>query len=104
LFEEFCTCFNDADAVIVAHVYPAGEDPIPGADRDHLVEGLRAHGHRQVVPLDGPEQLARIVNGLAGPGDLVACVGAGSITTWANALPGELKRLRHGSADKGAGG
>ena len=47
LFEQFCTCFNDADAVIVAPVYPAGEAPIAGVDRDALVAGLRAHGHRR---------------------------------------------------------
>ena len=59
LFEQFSTCFNDADTVIVAHVYPAGEAPIAGADRDALVQGLRARGHRQVIPLDGPQELAR---------------------------------------------
>ena len=59
LFEQFSTCFNDADTVIVAHVYAAGEAPIAGADRDSLVQGLRAHGHRQVIPLDGPQDLAR---------------------------------------------
>jgi UDP-N-acetylmuramate--alanine ligase len=90
LFEQFCTCFNDADAVIVAHVYPAGEPPIDGVDRDHFVAGLRAHGHRQVIALDGPDQLAGVVRGLARPGDYVVCLGAGSITQWAYALPGEL--------------
>jgi len=90
LFEQFCTCFNDADAVIVAHVYPAGEAPISGVDRDHFVAGLRAHGHRQVVALDGPDQLAGVVRALARPGDYVVCLGAGSITQWAYALPGEL--------------
>ena len=90
LFEQFCTCFNDADAVIVAHVYPAGEAPIAGADRDALVQGLRTHGHRRVVALDGPEKLAPLVAGLAQPGDYVVCLGAGSITQWAYALPGEL--------------
>jgi len=93
LFEPFSTCFNDADAVIVAHVYPAGEAPIEGADRDHLVAAIRARGHRQVIPLDGPEQLAGIVKGLAKPGDYVVCLGAGSITQWAYALPAELKAL-----------
>jgi UDP-N-acetylmuramate--alanine ligase len=93
LFEPFSTCFNDADAVIVAHVYPAGEAPIEGADRDHLVQALRARGHRQVIPLDGPEKLAGIVKGLTKPGDYVVCLGAGSITQWAYALPGELKAL-----------
>jgi UDP-N-acetylmuramate--alanine ligase len=93
LFEPFSTCFNDADAVIVANVYPAGEAPIEGADRDHLVAALRARGHRQVIPLDGPEKLAPIVKGLARPGDYVVLLGAGSITQWAYALPGELKAL-----------
>jgi UDP-N-acetylmuramate--alanine ligase len=90
LFEPFSTCFNDADAVIVAHVYPAGEAPIEGADRDSLVAALRARGHRQVMPLDGPQQLAGIVRGVAKPGDIVVCLGAGNITQWAYALPGEL--------------
>jgi UDP-N-acetylmuramate--alanine ligase len=90
LFEQFCTCFNDADIVIVAHVYPAGEAPIKGADRDALVHGLRTHGHRQVVPLDSPERLASLIAGMAQPGDYVVCLGAGSITQWAYALPGEL--------------
>ena len=59
LFEEFCTCFNDADAVVVAEVYPAGEAPIPGIDRDHFVLGLRAHGHREVVPLPNARRTRR---------------------------------------------
>jgi UDP-N-acetylmuramate--alanine ligase len=93
LFEQFCTCFNDADAVVVAPVYPAGEAPIPGIDRDALVAGLRAHGHKQAIPLEGPEQLAGLVRQLAAPGDYVICLGAGSITQWAYALPDELKAL-----------
>jgi UDP-N-acetylmuramate--alanine ligase len=93
LFEQFSTCFNDADTVIVAHVYPAGEAPIAGADRDALVQGLRVRGHRQVVPLDSPQELARIVGRLAQPGDIIVCLGAGNITQWAYALPGELAAL-----------
>jgi UDP-N-acetylmuramate--alanine ligase len=93
LFEEFCTCFNDADAVIVAEVYAAGEAPIDGIDRDHFVAGLRAHGHREVIPLPAAAELAGIVKGLAKSGDLVVCLGAGNITQWAYALPGELKAL-----------
>jgi UDP-N-acetylmuramate--alanine ligase len=93
LFEPFCTCFNDADTVIVANVYPAGEAPIAGADRDGLVQGLRTHGHRQVIALDNAEQLAALVAGLAQAGDYVVCLGAGSITQWAYALPEELKAL-----------
>jgi UDP-N-acetylmuramate--alanine ligase len=93
LFEDFCTCFNDADAVIVADVYAAGEAPLEGADRDALVAGLRAHGHRNVVPLSDPAELARVVLDTAKPGDLVVCLGAGNITAWANALPDEIARL-----------
>jgi UDP-N-acetylmuramate--alanine ligase len=93
LFEQFSTCFNDADTVIIAHVYPAGEAPIPGADRDALVQGLRARGHRQVIPLNGPQELARIVGRLAQSGDIIVCLGAGNITQWAYALPGELAAL-----------
>jgi UDP-N-acetylmuramate--alanine ligase len=93
LFEHFSTCFNDADTVIVAPVYAAGEAPIAGADRDSLVQGLRAHGHRQVVPLEGAHELARMIVRLAQPGDMVVCLGAGSITQWAYALPGELAAL-----------
>jgi UDP-N-acetylmuramate--alanine ligase len=93
LFEEFCTCFNDADAVVVADVYAAGETPIDGIDRDHFVAGLRAHGHREAVPLLAAAELAGIVNGIAKSGDLVVCLGAGNITQWAYALPGELKAL-----------
>ena len=93
LFEEFCTCFNDADAVIVAEVYAAGETPIEGIDRDHFAAGLRAHGHREVISLPAASDLAGIVKGVAKSGDLVVCLGAGNITQWAYALPGELKAL-----------
>src|SRR6476620_11786154 len=93
LFEEFCTCFNDADTVVVAEVYPAGEAPIEGIDRDHFVLGLRAHGHREVIPLQNSGELAKVIHGLAGRGDLVVCLGAGNITQWAYALPDELKAL-----------
>ncbi|MBB4360951.1 UDP-N-acetylmuramate--alanine ligase [Bradyrhizobium sp. CIR18] len=93
LFEEFCTCFNDADAVVVADVYAAGEAPIDGIDRDHFVTGLRAHGHREVVPLPNAGELANIVHGIAKSGDLVVCLGAGNITQWAYALPDQLKAL-----------
>src|SRR5215213_7412416 len=91
LFEEFCTCFNDADTVVVAEVYPAGEAPIPGIDRDHFVLGLRAHGHREVIALQKPTDLAGIIRGITGGGDYVVCLGAGNITQWAYELPGELK-------------
>jgi len=93
LFDEFCSCFNDADVVIIADVYTAGESPIPGADRDALIAGLRTRGHRNVVALEGPDALAKIVASHAKPGDFVVCLGAGSISQWANALPQQLEAL-----------
>jgi len=91
LFEDFCTCFNDADHVIVADVYAAGEAPIEGADRDALVEGLRDRGHRNVTALTDRLLLAPLLSELASSGDLVVCLGAGNITAWAQALPAELE-------------
>jgi UDP-N-acetylmuramate--alanine ligase len=90
LFDQFCTCFNDADHVIVAPVYPAGEAPIPGIDRDALIMGLRARGHRDVDALDAPDQLAGKIAAIAKKSDYVILLGAGNITQWAYALPGEL--------------
>jgi UDP-N-acetylmuramate--alanine ligase len=98
LFDDFCRCFNDADTVLVADVYAAGEQPIPGIDRDALVEGLRARGHRHALPLGTPAELPALIRDLVKPGDLVVCLGAGSITNWANALPKELDRLANPSA------
>jgi UDP-N-acetylmuramate--alanine ligase len=99
LFEDFCSCFNDADTVIVADVYAAGEAPIEGVSRDALVEGLRNRGHRRVLALPAAELLADIVAQEAASGDLVVCLGAGNITSWANALPAELQqKLGKGAA------
>ena len=93
LFNDFATCFNDADCVIVADVYPAGEKPLEGFDKAHLVATIKAHGHRNVIALEGPQALARTVAGVAGEGDYVVCLGAGNITQWAAQLPGELAEL-----------
>jgi len=92
LFDDFCTCFNEADVVAIADVYSAGEDPIPGASRDDLVAGLIAHGHRHARALMGEDDLERLVREQASPGDMVVCLGAGTISGWANALPARLKQ------------
>ncbi|KXV46671.1 UDP-N-acetylmuramate--L-alanine ligase [Gluconobacter albidus] len=102
LFNEFCTCMNDADTVIVADVYAAGEAPIEGAGRDALVEGLRDRGHRSVVPLPDPAHLPEMINAIAKPGDYVVCLGAGTITQWAQALPAQLEALNRQPATEGA--
>ncbi len=103
LFEGFCTCFNDADHVIVADVYPAGETPIEGADRDGLAAGLRSRGHRQVTALTDPSVLPGLIADLGAAGDLVICLGAGNITAWANALPGDLEGQLAARGPKSAG-
>jgi UDP-N-acetylmuramate--alanine ligase len=97
LFDGFCTCFNDADVVLVADVYAAGEAPIEGVSRDALVAGLIEHGHRNVRPLAEPGELASMIRELARPGDMVVCLGAGSITGWANSLPADLAALQSSS-------
>ncbi|SNT74315.1 UDP-N-acetylmuramate--L-alanine ligase [Paracoccus seriniphilus] len=91
LFDDFCTCFNEADVVGIADVYGAGEDPIPGAGRDDLVAGLIAHGHRHAREILSEDDLVRLVREQARPGDMVVCLGAGTISSWANALPARLQ-------------
>ncbi|MBU1538920.1 MAG: UDP-N-acetylmuramate--L-alanine ligase [Alphaproteobacteria bacterium] len=93
LMEEFSTCFSDADAVFVADVYAAGETPIEGVDKDALVEGIRRFGHRSVQALESVEALPGVIAAEAKAGDLVVLLGAGDITQWAYALPGQLEGL-----------
>jgi UDP-N-acetylmuramate--alanine ligase len=90
LFDDFCRCFNDADTVIVADVFAAGETPIEGINRDALVKALRTTGHRHVVALTAQDQLADMLAEFVQSGDLVLCLGAGDITVWAQTLPLEL--------------
>ncbi len=91
LFADFCRSFNDADRVIIADVYAAGESPIEGATKEALVEGLRAHGHRDAQILVNPHDLAALIAQSAQEGDYVICLGAGSISAWAQSLPSELE-------------
>ena len=93
LMEEFSTCFSDADAVFVADVYAAGETPIEGVDKEALVEGIRRFGHRSVQALESVAALPGVIAGEAKDGDLVVLLGAGDITQWAYALPGQLEAL-----------
>jgi UDP-N-acetylmuramate--alanine ligase len=92
LFEEFSSCFNDADVVAISDVFAAGEDPIEGAGRDDLVAGLINHGHRHARAIVSEDDLERLVREQAGPGDMVVCLGAGTISAWANGLPARLNK------------
>mgnify|MGYP000120055950 FL=1 len=91
-FDDFCACFNEADVVAIAEVYAAGEDPIEGATRDDLVAGLIRAGHRHARAIQDEDDLERLVREQAKPGDMVVCLGAGTISTWANGLPERLRR------------
>ena len=94
LFEDFCTCFNEADIVAIAEVYSAGENPIAGATRENLVEGLIAHGHRHAVAVSSEGDLEKLVRYNGKPGDLVIFLGAGSISAWAGNLVQRLDDSR----------
>ena len=94
LFEDFCACFNDADEVYVTDVFAAGEAPIAGCEKDDLAAGLRAHGHRNANILETADDLPAVINRAAGSGDLVVCLGAGTISKWAAALPEQLEALK----------
>lgn len=89
-FEDFCSCFNEADVVGISEVFSAGEEPIEGASRDDLVAGLIRHGHRHARAVINEGDLERLVREQARPGDMVVCLGAGTISTWANGLPDKL--------------
>jgi UDP-N-acetylmuramate--alanine ligase len=91
LFDDFCTCFNEADVVAIAEVFAAGEAPIEGASRDDLVNGLIAHGHRHARAIVSEDDLERLVKEQGQPGDIVVCLGAGTISAWANGLPARLQ-------------
>ena len=90
LFAEFCTCFNDADTVLISDIYAAGEEPIEGASQHDLIDGIRARGHKDVLALESENQLALQLSELMQPNDIIVCMGAGSITKWAAALPEQL--------------
>ena len=90
LFDDFCSCFNDADVVAISEVFAAGEDVIEGATRDDLVAGLIRHGHRHARAVVGEDDLLRLVREQAVAGDMVVCLGAGTISAWANGLPAKM--------------
>lgn len=92
LLDEFSGCFANSDTLIVTPVYSAGEEP-NGVDRDTLIDGVRGRGHRQVLAVDGEDQLTGLIASIAKPGDLVIGLGAGTITEWTNALPARLEAL-----------
>ena len=98
LMSDFQACFNDADMVYAAPVYPAGEAPIEGISSAALVEGMRASGHRSASEIAGPDELAAALAGVVRPGDYVVCLGAGDITKWAAGLADRIAAQRSEAA------
>jgi UDP-N-acetylmuramate--alanine ligase len=94
LMDEFQGAFNDADFVLVAPVYAAGEAPIEGVDHEALVEGLKQRGHSGAQTVADADEVCRLLRDLAAPGDMVICLGAGDITKWAAKLPDGLRKAR----------
>jgi UDP-N-acetylmuramate--alanine ligase len=93
LFNEFCNAFSNVDTAIIADIYSAGQIPIEGASQDNLIEGIKKTGHKNVIKLNSEDELAQIIKNQAKAGDMVLCVGAGSISIWANNLPQKLKAI-----------
>jgi UDP-N-acetylmuramate--alanine ligase len=93
LMNEFASCFHDADTVIVADVYSAGEAPLDGVHKHGLVEAMKRFGHRHALALEGPVQLPSLIAHEAQSGDIVVLLGAGDITNWAYALPKQLEAM-----------
>jgi UDP-N-acetylmuramate--alanine ligase len=90
LFDEFASCFGDADSVVVAPLYSAGEAPLPGIDHEALATAIVKAGHASVSTVATPHDLAPAIRAVARSGDMVLCFGAGNSTEWAHALPGWL--------------
>ncbi len=103
LFDEFCGCFTLADEVIIADVYSAGEEAIAGVNKDALVSCIRRNGKDKVHALENPAALAPLIADIVKPGDFVICLGAGTITNWAYALPKELEQIWGLNAKKANG-
>ena len=84
----------EADCVIVADIYSAGQEPIAGASQDDLVAGIKKSGHKNVIKLGSEKDLAQTLKGLIKEGDMIICLGAGTVTYWAAQLAEQLKNCK----------
>ena len=90
LFDDFCSCFNDADHVLILDVYPAGEEPITNFESINLEQGLYKYGHKNVSYIQNEKNIAKTILKIMEPNDIIICLGAGSITKIANSLEENL--------------
>jgi UDP-N-acetylmuramate--alanine ligase len=79
LFKEFLTAFYQADVLILTEIYPAGEDPIAGVSAKKLYEGIKEHGHKQVLFIPDKDEMVDHLHALMKPGDVILILGAGDI-------------------------
>ena len=93
LFDEFCNAFADVDTAIIADIYSAGQDPIAGITSDVLIKGIKKTGHKNVLKLNSENDLPQLIKEQAKSGDMVVCIGAGSISNCAHSLPQKLKEI-----------
>ena len=91
LFDDFAQCYREADIAVITPVFAAGESPIDGVDHTNLVQSMRGHGHKQAQTLEDLETLPNLIREIAKPGDMVVCMGAGSISAHANDLIEKLE-------------
>lgn len=91
LMDEFVNAFNDADILLVADVYAAGEQPIKNINKENFIKKVH---HPNVMPINDASDLADKVADMAHDGDLVIGLGAGSISGWIKALPENLKQRK----------
>jgi UDP-N-acetylmuramate--alanine ligase len=91
LFDDFLTAFESADRLVLTEIYPAGEDPLPGATSEALYQAIKRKGHLDVefVP-DKNEIVKRLAEKLE-PGDVALTLGAGDIYQVGEALVEALK-------------
>lgn len=97
-FDDFASSFGDADAVLIAPVYAAGEEPIEGFDHRTLANRIREKGGAGAIAIEVEQEVAPVLSQIVQPGDLVIGLGAGSITEWSHALPHQLASVRKASA------
>ena len=79
LFEDFVQVLSKVDALLLSEVYPAGEAPIVAADGRALARAVRVAGRIEPVFVDKIDEMPQAILDLARAGDVVLCMGAGSI-------------------------
>ena len=86
LYEDFVDVLSQVDSLVLLEVYPAGEEPIPGADSRHLCRSIRTRGNVDPIFVETIDDVADVVKSLVQPGDIVLTQGAGNVGLLAQKL------------------